>query len=101
MSGASNMNMVLNQGNAVKEIYNAKKQSLEPQQHINTQVTQQKRHEDKSKIGRFQTDNRIAPDPRGGGQGTDGQRREDRKAPCENGEPGAFPGEDNLIDILV
>ena len=101
MSSASNMNMVLNQGSVVKEMYNVKKQSLEPQQQINVQVTQEKRHENKSKIDRSQTDNRVEPDPQGGGKDDDDRRRKDPKPRRENKAPESFPGEDNLIDILA
>lgn len=101
MSGSSNINLVLNQGNAVKEIYNVKKQNLELQQQTNAQVSQQKRHEDKSKIGRFQTDHRIKSELQDRGRDHDERRGEGRQAKCGDKDPDTSPREENLIDILV
>lgn len=50
MAVTSDMNIVLGQGSAVKEVYNVKKQNLELNQQFVAQETDQKKKEDKFKI---------------------------------------------------
>ena len=59
MVGTANMNIVLGQGNAVKEVQNIKKQSLEMNQQFAAQHTEEKKKAEKSKIDAFETRNKI------------------------------------------
>jgi alpha-galactosidase/6-phospho-beta-glucosidase family protein len=53
------MNIILGQGNAIKEVHNVKKQNLEMNQHFVAQQTDDLKKEDKSKVQEFETNNRI------------------------------------------
>ncbi len=59
MASDSNVNSIISQGIAVKQIYNPKKQNLEVQQHFNTQHTDDKKAKDKSKIKQAKNENRV------------------------------------------
>ena len=59
MASDGNINSIISQGMAVKQIYNPKKQNLELQQHFNTQHTEIEKAKDKSKIKQTQSENRI------------------------------------------
>jgi hypothetical protein len=59
VAGDSNINMVIGQGNAVKEIYNVKKQDLEVQQQTGMQESIKKNREEKTKIQETGSDTKI------------------------------------------
>ena len=60
MASDTNLNIVLSQGHAVKNIYNVKKQSLELQQQFAAQHTEVKEKRKKEKVARFSAENRVA-----------------------------------------
>ena len=59
MSGTTHMNIILGQGNTIKEIHNVKKQNLEMNQQFVAQKSEDVKREDKSKVEEFDTKNRI------------------------------------------
>jgi hypothetical protein len=59
MSSTTNMNIILGQGSAVKEVHNVKKQNLEVNQQCVAQHVEDKKKEDKDKIQDFEKSNRI------------------------------------------
>ena len=59
MSGTTHMNIILGQGNAVKEVHNVKKQNLEMNQQYIAQQTDDLKKEDKSKVQEFEKNNKI------------------------------------------
>ncbi len=59
MASDTNINTILSQSHAIREIYNAKKQDSELQQQQKAQDLERKKKEDKSKVGKFDTDNKI------------------------------------------
>ena len=59
MSSTTNMNIILGQGSAVKEVHNVKKQNLEVNQQYVVQHVEDKKKEDKDKIQDFEKSNRI------------------------------------------
>jgi hypothetical protein len=59
MASDTNINSILTQGNAIKSIYNVKKQNLELQQQFAAQHTEVKNKEDKVKVQKFGTDNKV------------------------------------------
>ena len=101
MVSDTHMNIVLGQGNAIKEIHNIKKQSLELNQHLIAQDSEQKKKTEKSKVRDFETRNRIADKEQGQKnkpkRPTSGKRR--HKKDPENEHP--LSPEGNLIDITV
>ena len=59
MASTANMNIILGQGDAIKEVHNVRKQSLELNQHFVAQKTEDKRKEEKAKVQEFEAENRI------------------------------------------
>jgi len=59
MSSTTDMNIILGQGSAVKEVHNIKKQNLEINQQYVIQHVEDKKKEDKDKIQDFEKSNRI------------------------------------------
>ena len=59
MSGTTHMNVILGQGNTIKEVHNVKKQNLEMNQQFVAQKSEDMKKEDKSKVEEFETKNRI------------------------------------------
>ncbi|MEE8300352.1 MAG: hypothetical protein V3R28_03495 [Desulfatiglandales bacterium] len=59
MASTTDMNIVLGQGNAIKEVHNVRKQSLEVNQQFVVQKTEDKKKEDRSRIQEFDSSSRI------------------------------------------
>ena len=59
MSGTTDMNIVLGQGNAIKEVHNIRKQNLDMNQQFVAQKAEDKKKEDKLKVQDFDTENSI------------------------------------------
>ena len=59
MTSTTDINIVLGQGNAIKEVHNVRKQTLELNQQFVAQETEEKKKEDKAKVQGFRTENRI------------------------------------------
>ena len=59
MSSTTNMNIVLGQGTAIKEVHNVKKQNLEVNQQCVVQHVEDKKKEDKNRVQDFEKSNRI------------------------------------------
>jgi len=101
MTGTTDINIVLGQGNAIKEVQNIRKQSLELNQQLIAQKTEDEKKEDKSKIKEFDTGNRIEvkndeeKNKKGGSE--DNQKDSKKEKPKEESNL----SEQNLIDITV
>lgn len=59
MVGTTNMNIILGQGDAVKEIHNVKKQNLELNQQFVAQETEDRKKEEKQKIQDLKKGDRL------------------------------------------
>ncbi len=59
MSGLTDTNIVLGQGNAIKEVHNVRRQDLELNQQFVAQKAESKKKVEKSKVQDFETENRI------------------------------------------
>ena len=99
MSGTTHMNIILGQGNAIKEVHNVKKQNLEMNQQFVAQKTEDIKKEDKSKVQESETKNRIESEK-------DKEKKKDqkgnkKKSNNENQEENRNLSEGNLIDIRV
>jgi hypothetical protein len=60
MASTTDMNIVIGQGNAVKEVHNVRKQNLELNQQFVAQQTEQKKKEDRVTVQEFESPQRIA-----------------------------------------
>ncbi len=101
MASDTNVNSIISQGIAVKQIYNPKKQNLEVQQHFNTQHTEIKKAQDKTKIKQAQNDNRVENKE----DGRKKNRRRKKKRKRRKGDISLkskdLTPEGNFIDIKV
>ena len=59
MSGITDTNIVLGQGNAIKQVHNVGRQELELNQQFVAQKAEDKKKEDKSKVQDFEAGSRI------------------------------------------
>ena len=100
MASTTDMNIVLGQGNAVKEVHNVRKQNLELNQQFVAQQTEEKKREDRVKVQEFETAKKIGIEEdeekkkKGSGQDEKGSKK-------EQSEEASNLSEGNLIDIRV
>jgi hypothetical protein len=103
MASTTDMNIVIGQGNAIKEVHNVRKQSLELNQQFVAQQTEQKKKEDRVTIQEFESPQRIGIEEEEQGDKRDkknfGDDRRDSKEK-QSGEESEQP-EGSLIDIKV
>ena len=59
MASDTNLNIILGQGHAIKNIYNVKKQNLELQQHFAAQHTEVKEKRKKEKVVKYSAENKV------------------------------------------
>ncbi|HUT71835.1 MAG TPA: hypothetical protein VMW89_14270 [Desulfatiglandales bacterium] len=59
MASTTDMNIVIGQGNAVKEVHNVRKQNLELNQQFVAQQTEQKKKEDRVTVQEFESPQRT------------------------------------------
>ena len=59
MAATTNMNIILGQGNAVKEVHNVRKQTLEMNQQFVAQENEGKKKEDKAKVQKFEAADKV------------------------------------------
>ena len=103
MASTTDMNIVIGQGNAIKEVHNVRKQSLELNQQFVAQQTEQKKKEDRVTVQEFESPQRIGieeeeqGDKRNKKHFGDDQRDSKEK---QSGEESDQP-EGSLIDIKV
>jgi hypothetical protein len=101
MASTTEMNIVLGQGNAVKEVHNVRKHNLELNQQFVAQQTEEKKREDRVKVQEFESAKKIGIEEdeekkkkEGSGQGAKGSKEEES-------EEAEQISEGNLIDIRV
>lgn len=99
MSGTTHMNIILGQGNAIKEVHNVKKQNLEMNQQFVAQKSEDIKREDKSKVEEFETKNRI--EIKKEKEREKGQKSNKKKSNNENQKEKRTLSERKLIDIRV
>jgi len=101
MAGTTDINIVLGQGDAIKEVHNIRKQSLELNQQFVAQKTEDEKKENKSKVKEFDTGNRIevkADEEKKKKGGSEDNQKDSKKEKIKE-EPDLLEG--NLIDITV
>ena len=101
MTGLIDTNIVLGQGNAIKEVHNIRRQDLEINQQFVAQKSKDKRKEEKSKVQDFERGNRIDI------RGDDEKKREEdlgydeRNSKKDKPKQMSDSPEKRLIDIKV
>ncbi len=101
MTSTSNMNIILGQGTAIKEIHNVKKQNLEPNQHFVAQKAEDDKKEDESKVQKFDQQNKVEIKGDKEKENPKKKRDEQEGSNSEKLEDEVNFSEGNLIDITV
>ena len=99
MSGTTHMNVILGQGNTIKEVHNVKKQNLEMNQQFVAQHSEDTKKEDKSKVQEFETKNRI--EIKKEKEKNKDQKGNKKKSNDEDQKEKINLSEGKLIDIIV
>lgn len=101
MAAATNMNIILGQGNAVNEVHNVRKQNLEMNQQFVAQETDGKKKEDKTKVQTSEATDKVAiQEDEEKKDKKDAKDKRKRKAKRKTAEKSASPG-GHRIDIRV
>ena len=103
MASTTDMNIVLGQGNAIKEVHNVRKQSLELNQQFFVQKTEDKKKEDRSRIQEFDSSSRIEieADEEKEKEGRPGSEDKEKGSRKEHSEEESDLSGGSLIDIKV
>jgi len=101
MASTTDMNIVLGQGNAVKEVQNVRKQNLELNQQFVAQQTEEKKREDRVKIQEFETAKKIGIEEDEEKKKKKGSGQDEKGSKKKQSEEASNLSEGNLIDIRV
>lgn len=99
MASTADINIILGQGSAIKEVHNVKKQNLEISQQFVVQNIEEKKKEEKDKVQDFEKSNRI--DIKNDQKKKKGQQGDKRGAKKKKQEEKNNLSEGNIIDITV
>jgi hypothetical protein len=101
MASTTDMNIVLGQGNAVKEVQNVRKQNLELNQQFVAQQTEEKKREDRVKVQEFETAKKIGIEEDEEKKKKKGSGQDEKGSKKEQSEEASNLSEGNLIDIRI
>ena len=101
MASTTDMNIVLGQGNAVKEVHNVRKQNLELNQQFVAQQTEEKKTEDRVKVQEFETAKKIGIEEDEEKKKKKGSGQDEKVSKKKQSEEASNLSEGNLIDIRV
>jgi len=99
MASTTDMNIILGQGSAIKEVHNVKKQNLEISQQVVAQNIEEEKKEEKDKVQEFERSNRI--DIKNDQEKKKGKKDNKRGAIKKKQEKKNNLSEGNIIDIKV
>ena len=99
MASDTNLNGIIGQGFAVKEIFNAKKQALELQQHFSSHHMEVKKKQDKVTVQTFSAENAI--EERDSSHTSQEKDRKNRREKEERQPDHPIHEEGHLLDIEV
>jgi hypothetical protein len=100
MPGSSDMNIVLGQGDALKEVYNVRKQNFEMNQPYIAQRIEQKKKDENTKVQEPPKEDRIEI-KHDKDQRKSPHHGDEKEGKSRNSEDSDVPFEDRLIDIKV
>lgn len=101
MSSTTNLNIVLIQGAAVKEIQNVRKQTLDLNQQYVAQHTEIQKKQNKEKVPELKPGDRVEIEKENEKKNLK-DRKQEQKDPEEGTiEEESAPSEDHIIDIMV
>jgi len=103
MASTTDMNIVIGQGNAVKEVHNVRKQNLELNQQFVAQQTEQKKKEDRVTVQEFESPQRIGieEEEKEDKRNKKGFREDQKDSKEKQSSEESDQSEGSLIDIKV
>jgi hypothetical protein len=101
MSSYSNINSILSQGTAIKEIQNVRKQSLELNQQYVVQHAQTQKKEEKNKVSESNAGGHVEIGNENERNKMNSQNEKKRNSSNDNLESESKPSEQHIIDIMV
>ena len=101
MSITNDMNIVIGQGTAIKEVHNVKKQNLEINQQFIAQEVGDEKREKKTKVQEFETENKVAASRDEDEEKNKYQKDKKKKLAKEGEDEDINPTGGNIIDIVV
>jgi hypothetical protein len=101
MAGSSDMNVVLGQSTAVKEVHNTQKQNMELNQQFISQTGENEKKEAKSKVQNSEKGDRVTLKKDEEKEEKNQKRQKKEKPKNKPSEEERQPSEGSLIDITV
>lgn len=101
MASTSDMNIVLGQGNAVKEVQNVRRQNLELNQQFVAQQTEEKNKEDRVTVQEFEGTKKVGLEEDEEKKRKERSRKDKKASHEEEPDTESKPSEGSLIDIRV
>jgi len=101
MSGITDTNIVLGQGNAIKQVHNVGRQALELNQQFVAQKAEDNKKEDKAKVQDFEAGNRIEVKGDKEKKNREEPRYDEKGSQKEKLKEDSDLPEERLIDIKV
>jgi len=101
MSSTSNMNIVLTQGTAVKEIHNVRKQTLDLNQQYVAQHTEILKRQEKEKVPELKPADRVRIEKENEKKNLKDSKQEQKDPEEDTFEEETAPSGDHIIDITV
>ena len=101
MAATTNMNIILGQGNAVNEVQNIRKQTLELNQQFVAQETDGKKKEDKTKVQKFEASDKVAIQEDEQKKGSKGLKKKRKRGIKRKSKGESMTSGGNHIDIRV
>ncbi|MFW6146924.1 MAG: hypothetical protein ACOC6B_00850 [Thermodesulfobacteriota bacterium] len=98
MTSSSDVNIILGQSDAIKEVHSVRKQSLEAGQQFIAQQTEDKRKHEKEKVKGFEPEMKIENEEKGRGEEREDANKDGRK---KRSDGKSETSEGFLIDITV
>ncbi len=101
MTGTGDMNIIVGQGAAVKEVHNVKKQTLEINQQFAAQETEAQKKKDKTKIKKLRNGNKVEIKSDQEDRSKEEKKKKKKGSKKKKSDDELKMIEGNLIDITV
>ena len=101
MTGTGDMNIILGQGTAVKEVHNIKKQTLEINQQFVAQEVENDKKKEKSKIKRLENGDKVEIKSEQEDKSKEKKKDKKKSSKKKKSDDELKMNEGNLIDIKV
>jgi len=101
MTGTGDMNIIVGQGTAIKEVHNVKKQNLETNQQFVAQEAESQKKRDKSKIQKLENGDKVKIKSDQEDRSKEEKKNKKKGSKKKKTDDELKMNESNLIDITV